>query len=631
MFLLKRLVWFIFCCIENICVRKALQGFWKYNTMKEKVTMKVLNSYKKRTLTARFEYQKWEVQDMARTVAIGIQDFEKIRMKNCFYVDKTMFIKEWWEGGDEVTLITRPRRFGKTLNMSMLEKFFSLDYAGRGELFEGLDIWKEEEYRKLQGTYPVIALSFANIKGTTYKTIREKICLLVMNLFSNYDFLRESGVLNEAEKDFFRRVMSSEATDSELAAALHQLSCFLYRYYGKKVLIFLDEYDTPMQEAYLGGCWKEMVELTRGIFNSAFKTNPYMERAVMTGITRVSKESIFSDLNHLEVVTCTSDKYATAFGFTEEEVFASLEECGLAEEKAEVKHWYDGFVFGEHRDIYNPWSILNFLDKRKYGAYWANTSTNGLVSRLLQEGSRGIKEQFEALLKGETLKVPIDEQIVYNQLGKNDAAVWSLLLASGYFKVLDYQTGPTYGIKRLYELDITNFETRCMFEEMVLGWFEDGTANYNDFVKAMLLDDLDMMNRYMRRVSMHMFSYFDTGSGGFEAEPERFYHGFVLGLLVDLRDKYIVTSNRESGFGRYDVMLEPKDIAKNAGIIIEFKVMNERREATLEDTVAAALKQIEEKQYEAQLIERGVPAEQIRKYGFAFCGKEVLIGSSAGF
>jgi len=306
-----------------------------------------------------------------------------------------------------------------------------------------------------------------------------------------------------------------------------------------------------MQEAYVGGYWEEMVSFMRNLFNSSFKTNPYLERAVMTGITRVSKESIFSDLNHLEVVTATSDKYATAFGFTEEEVFAALEECGLSEEKAGVKYWYDGFVFGEHQDIYNPWSILNFLDKGKYSTYWANTSTNGLVSKLLREGSRDVKEKFEALLRGETLKVPIDEQIVYSQLGRNDAAIWSLLLASGYFKVIDYQSGSTYGVKRLYELEITNFETRCMFEEMVLDWFEDGNSYYNDFVKAMLLGDKKAMNKYMRRVALNSFSYFDTGSRPSEAEPERFYHGFVLGLLVDLREEYIVTSNRESGFGRY--------------------------------------------------------------------------------
>lgn len=301
---------------------------------------------------------------MARTVGIGHQDFEKVITSHNFYIDKTDFITKWWEANDDVTLIARPRRFGKTLNMSMLEKFFSVKYAGRGDLFEGLSVWKQEEYRQMQGTWPVISLSFANIKEKDYDTARKKICQLLSDLYSQNRFLLETEILDSKERDFFENV-GAEMNDATAMLAIYQLSSYLSRYYHKKVLILLDEYDTPMQEAYVNGYWKEIVAFTRSLFNSAFKTNPYLERAVMTGITRVSKESIFSDLNNLKVVTTTSTKYADCFGFTEEEVFAALEEYGMSDRKQQVKEWYDGFTFGNRTDIYNPWSIINFLSEKK--------------------------------------------------------------------------------------------------------------------------------------------------------------------------------------------------------------------------------------------------------------------------
>ncbi len=564
---------------------------------------------------------------MARTVGIGIQDFSKIIENQYFYVDKTAFIKEWWESGDEVTLITRPRRFGKTLTMSMTEQFFSVKYANRGDLFEGLSVWQEEKYRALQGTYPVISLSFANIKETNYKDTRDKIVKLLASEYARCAFLLEGDSLNGQEKDMFRRV-TADMGDVDATLALHQLSEYLCRFYGKKVIILLDEYDTPMQEAYVHGYWEELVAFTRSMFNAAFKTNPWLERAIMTGITRVSKESIFSDLNNIEVVTTTAGKYETAFGFTEEEVFESLDEFGMGGEKQRVKWWYDGFIFGESRDIYNPWSILNLLDKGKFTTYWANTSSNSLVGKLLREGSRDVKESFERLMKGEHLWIPIDEQIVYNQLDNNEYAIWSLLVASGYLKILNYERyeeDEFIGEPR-YELTLTNHEVEIMFKNMVRSWFAKEVSSYNAFIKALLSDDTEAMNEYMNQIAGNAFSYFDTGKrASGKAEPERFYHGFVLGLMVDLADRYVITSNRESGFGRYDIMLEPKKENLDA-ILIEFKVFHPRRDNSLEDTVQAALAQIEEKKYAETLIAKGISEERIRKYGFAFEGKEVLIG-----
>ena len=563
---------------------------------------------------------------MARTVSIGCQDFETIRRENYFYIDKTSFIQEWWERGDSVTLITRPRRFGKTLAMSMTEHFFSLSSAGKASLFEGLSIWEQEKFRRLQGTYPVISLSFANVKERDYKSAVQKISLVLTELYNDRRFLLEGDLMSKEEKAYFESI-SMNMPEVVATAAIHRLSKFLYRYYGKKVIILLDEYDTPMQEAYVDGYWEEMVSFTRSLFNAAFKTNPYLERAIMTGITRVSRESIFSDLNNLKVVTTTSEEYADSFGFTEGEVFQALEQFGLSAQRQEVKYWYDGFTFGSRRDIYNPWSILNYLDTKKVGVYWANSSSNSLVGKLLREGNKEVKQAFEDLMKGGTLQVEIDEQIVYGELNQRRNSIWSLLLASGYLKFICVDFSEQAGIWN-YSLTLTNHEVHIMFSNMIRGWFSEQDSGYNDFIKAMLQNDLKAMNFYMNQVALVTFSYFDTGKRASGVQPERFYHGFVLGLLVELADRYILTSNRESGFGRYDVMLEPRS-AEDAAVIMEFKVQDAEDEKDLFATAKAALDQIENQNYEAVLVEKGIPKDRIRKYGFAFCGKKVWIGAAS--
>ena len=575
---------------------------------------------------------------MAKVISIGNQSFESMRERDNFYVDKTSFIKEWWENEDIVTLITRPRRFGKTLNMNMLECFFSNKYKDRGDLFEGLDIWKEEKYRKLQGTYPLIFLSFADVKKDNFKDTKNDIISIINEAYKQHSYLIGSNILTDAEKGIFDKFenyskntdVNKEISNEIVCRAIKDLASMLYRTFGKKVIILLDEYDTPMQEAYVSGYWKELVAFTRSLFNATFKTNPYLERAIMTGITRVSKESIFSDLNNLVVVTTTSNQYETAFGFTEEEVFNALDEQGLSEKKQEVKSWYDGFTFGDSRDIYNPWSIINYLKYKKFTTYWADSSSNGLINNLIQKGSPYIKTMLETLIRGEKINVIIDEQIVFSELDYSEDAVWSLMLASGYLKVISSEElNLVRESENEYELAITNREILFMFRKMILRWFTPAKRETNEFIKALINGDVESMNAYMNDVALQTFSSFDSGKKESDKRaPENFYHGFVLGLMVDQTENYIITSNRESGYGRYDIMLEPIDKSneKQPGIVIEFKVINPKKEKTLEETVEAALNQIEDKGYDAELVKRGVKKENIHHYGFAFKGKNVLIG-----
>ena len=565
--------------------------------------------------------------DSSMIVSLGAQQFDRLRERGGLYVDKTAFIQEWWESGADVTLITRPRRFGKTLNMSMLECFFSNQYAGRGDLFEGLEIWKDEKYRQLQGTYPVIFFSFAGVKAGNMKDMKAMVKIVIANLYGRYREILKSDKFDENDREAFRAV-NEKMEDVKAQTAINMLCLFLQKYYEKEVLVLLDEYDTPMQEAWIGGYWEEAAGFFRSFFDNTFKTNPCLYHGIITGITRISKESIFSDLNNLNVVTTTSEEYAVSFGFTEEEVFGILERVGLGEEKEQVKHWYDGFIFGSHTDIYNPWSITSFVKNNgKYSAYWVNTSSNGLLHSLVQTGKAEMKKTIETLIRGGSFQTMLDEQIVFNQLGSSETALWSLLLATGYLKVVAAETVGERK-KEVFTLTLTNLEVSILFENMVNSWFRDNSRiPYNDFIKAMLLDDVDSMNEFMNDIALASFSNFDVSkSASSKDAPERFYHGFVLGLIVDLADRFTIKSNRESGFGRYDIMLKPHNQEKDCAYIIEFKVHKPRKEKDLEQTLANARLQIEEKQYEAELTAEGIAPERIRKYGIVFRGKECLIG-----
>ncbi len=553
---------------------------------------------------------------MLKTVGLGIQDYEKVITENAFYVDKTRFISEWWKSSDEVTLITRPRRFGKTLMLSTVEKFFSVRQGNNEELFKGLDVSEDTEMMKECGKWPVLFVSFASIKRENFKGALVQFNQLFTDMASHLSFLKDN--LDEKERKFYDAIADDMDMDLTIRC-LNRYSAWLSDYYGKKVIILIDEYDTPMQEAYVNGYWDEIVGFMRNMFNATLKTNPNLQKALLTGITRVSRESLFSDLNNLKIVTISSEQYADSFGFTEKEVFESLDAYGYGAEKEKVKAWYDGFKFGSTEGIYNPWSIISFLQTGKYEAYWANTSSNSLVSKLVKEGSVEIKKSFENLLQGGSIKTEIDEQLVFGEMDGNEKAVWSLLFASGYLKVVSLTD--INGIAQ-YELKLTNYEVIVSFSILVKRWFEKSDAYYGYFVKALLEGNIDDMMDTLSEICEDMISSFD-GSG--KSAPENFYHGLVIGLLVELRGRYEIKSNRESGLGRYDVMLRPKDKKDNA-VIIEFKSKRRSEKGkTLEELCDMALKQIEDKKYESELLSAGYDKDKIKKFAFAFEGKELLI------
>lgn len=574
--------------------------------------------FEKARESSRLRVQAYAVRYyMGRPVPVGVQSYETLITKKLFYVDKTFFIRDWWNQNDEVTLIARPRRFGKTLNMHMVECFFSNRYSGRSDLFEGLTIWKYREFQALQGTYPVLFLSFGAVKMHTPEGIREQLMgQLDLKL---WELLDQTGkdALTEEEKLSLNRYLQTRIFPEKLQA-IPFLCRTYYRIYGKKTIILLDEYDTPALEAWTAGIWQEVADDLRNLLNIMFMSNSYLERALLTGITRISRESFFSDLNHLKVADMTSDSYATAFGFTEKEVFDAMDEQHLTN-KQEVKEWYDGFRIGAQCDIYNPWSIVNFLSEHELKAYWVHSASNRLISSIFRSGDRGRKMLLEDLMKDRPVFVPLQEDLSFQNLAFQGEAVWSLLFASGYLKIAEEKEDGRYGLIPV------NREVKMLLVDMVKEWF-DGTEGYSGFLEALLCNDIFYMNEFMERTVQSLFSFFDTSAE--KAQPEKFYHGFILGLMVTLEKDYIIRSNRESGLGRADVLLEPRNSEGFPAIILEFKVHRGGHEKSLEETVESALRQIQEKKYETEFLERGIPQDRIYAYGIAFRGKEVLIRGS---
>lgn len=567
---------------------------------------------------------------MARTISIGAQGYEDLRTNGYFYVDKTSFVREWWKSADVVTLVCRPRRFGKTLNLDTVRCFFSTDYAGRGEeLFGGLNVWEDPDMRALQGMVPVLYVSLARVKQSNFADMLKRIERLLMAAVREHAYLRAWGGLTDEDRTALDAV--KEGMGAETCANVPNMLCgLLHRYWGVKPVVLIDEYVAPMERAWTGDYWDDASDFMRDLMNSTFKTNPALGRGLITGVTRVSRESIFSDLNNPEIVTTSSRKYRTSFGFTQEEVNDALEEYDLADMRDEVCRWYDGFTFGGQESIYNPWSVTKLLESGgTFDAYWANTSGNSLVSKTVRKQGAGFKADFEELMRGGEVAKIIDEQVVFSELRTRPNAVWALLLAAGY--VTSPGSVPHDMVHTPRRLRLTNLEVEATFDRMVQGWFNEAEENWDGLASALMAGDARTATRALAEVTRYCMSSFDGGRQPAESQPERFYHGLVLGMLASLRERWSVESNRESGFGRYDVALVPVDGARGTdpAVVIEFKVFDSDDEQELSDTCARALQQIEEKDYVAGLIARGIAVERILTYGIAFRGKEVLVALGA--
>ena len=546
-------------------------------------------------------------------IGIGESDFKSLRIKNYYYIDKTMYIKDIIDNSSKVILVTRPRRFGKTLNMSMLKYYFDCRQKDNRKLFNGLKIMEQEEkYTSKLGAYPVIYLTLKDAGLMTYEMMIMQLKTIMMEVFYEHKELLE-GEMSEGERTIFNKILSANATDVDLLNSLKMLSKIMYQYYDKPVMLLLDEYDVPLQNAYVEGYYDEAVKFFKTFYGVTFKDNPYLEKTVITGVSRVAKESIFSGANNFKVYTVLDNEFADDFGITEQEMDKVIEDFEVQDDKEEIKRWYDGYKIGEVEGIYNPWSILNYLTDRKLMPYWVNTSSNDLI-KLILKNSETVKEKIERLLKDEAIEVKIDLETVIVGIENNEDNIWGLMLGTGYLKVVE-----TVNIAEgIYKVKLPNYEIKLLFSQIIDDWFRNKVIG-ND-LKSILKDLITLnLKEYEKKFNIlvrEMFSYMDVG----ENTAENFYHAFVLGMLVGLKDSYYVNSNRESGIGRYDIMLEPKDKNGNS-FIMEFKVMEDMEEKTIEETIENAKKQIEEKGYEQNLKERGF--KNITKMVYAFKGKEV--------
>lgn len=533
-----------------------------------------------------------------RPIAIGVSDFRNIIANNCFYVDKTKFIEELVNDMTAVHLITRPRRFGKTLNLSMLKYFYDIEKNTENrKLFDGLYISNSLAIKE-QGKYPVIFLSFKDVKALNAKDMFVQLRILISNLFNQYKDIRDS--LDERDKINFERIWYGEEGQNYNDSLKFLANC-LKEYYNQDVILLIDEYDTPMVSAYEHGYYDEIKMFFTTLYGSALKENPALKKAVLTGIMRISKENIFSGLNNVKVNSILEEDFAEYFGITEKEVEESLIEYGLEERLPEVQKWYNGYIFGGVR-VYNPFSITNFLDRKKIMPYWVNTSSNTLINKVLKEASSSIFEELSKLFQRETINKTIDVYSNFNEL-KNTEQIWYLLTNAGYLTPVEEIDFGKYSIR------IPNEEVHYFFERDFIRNFLGSVDNFDRILSYLLEGDFDNFTYELENIMLNSVSCFDFNSNSKESH----YHIFILGMLLGLRRRYYIHSNREGGRGRYDLVVEPMDKSKN-GLVIEFKVAKEKED--LEKASEEALAQIEEKRYYEGLRERGV--EKIILVGISF-------------
>ena len=546
-------------------------------------------------------------------IGLGESDFKRLRTTNNYYIDKTLYIKHIIDNQSRVILVTRPRRFGKTLNMSTLRYFFDCEKKDTDKLFEGLKIMEQgEKYTSKLGAYPCIYITLKDVRGSNPEEMMLLFQTELNELFIEHANLLKSEKIFDVEKEMFNTVLNLKANKIQLQGAIKLLSRMLYREYEKPVMLFLDEYDVPLQNAYVQGFYDEAIEFFRTFYGTTFKDNQYIEKTVLTGVSRVAKESIFSGANNFDVFTILDNDFSEDFGITEKEMDKIIQDFNVQDDKEKIKEWYDGYKIGDTEGIYNPWSILKYLKNRKLMPYWVNTSSNDLIKLILKNSST-IKQKIETLLRGEEITVPINFETIIVGIEQNEDNIWGLLLGTGYLKITEVVSLA----KSIYKVSLPNYEIKNLFEGIIRDWFSNKVIG-NDLCS--ILNDLVTLNmhEFERKFIVlvrQMFSFMDVG----ENTAENFYHAFVLGMLVGLKDTYYVNSNRESGFGRYDIMLEPMDKNGNS-FIIEFKVLDDLLETTIEQTIENAKKQIIDKKYEENLIERGF--KNITRMVFAFKGKE---------
>ena len=547
-------------------------------------------------------------------IGLGQSDFRALRIRKNYYIDKTMYIKDIIDNDSSVILVTRPRRFGKTLNMSMLRYYFDCSQKDNKELFEGLKIMEQgEEYTSKLGYYPCIYLTLKDISEVNYPNMILNLKTAVSDMYLEHIYLLDSDKIYPFEKEQIKDILSYKEDEIVLRNSIKTLSKYLNRYYNKPVMLFLDEYDVPLQSAYVNGYYEQGVTFFKTFYGTTFKDNQYLQKTVLTGVSRVAKESIFSGANNFDVYTVLDDEFSDDFGITEKEMDKIIEDFEVQDEKEEIKKWYDGYIIGHTEGIYNPWSILNYLKNKELKPYWVNTSSNDLI-KLILKNSATVKEKIEQLLRDEEIEVPINLETVIVGIEQNEENIWGLLLGTGYLKV----TGVVDLAMGVYKVKIPNYEIKFLFQNIIRDWFNDKVIgnNLNTILKDLVTLKLDEFEQKFKVLVRQMFSFMDVG----ENTVENFYHAFVLGMLVGLKDSYYVNSNRESGYGRYDIMLEPKDKNGNS-FIMEFKVYREEKEKDINDTIENAKKQIEERKYEENLQEKGFT--NINKMVFAFRGKEV--------